>query len=79
MSVLSSLLIFLVLLGIVSVTFVTTSRKCVSCFKIMLLGISIILFGGILVVDSSTNLGGIEYLLALMGLIISFAGFWKRD
>lgn len=79
MAILSSLLIFLVLLGIISVIIVTISKKGVSGLKIMLLGISIILFGGILIVDPSTTLGGIEYLIALLGLILSVVGFGKRD
>ena len=45
----------------------------------MLLGISIILFGGILAVDPNSNLGGMEYLIALLGLIISVVGFAKGD
>ena len=37
----------------------------------MLLGINITLFGGIIAIDPDSNLGGIEYLIALSGLIIS--------
>ena len=45
----------------------------------MLLGISITLFGGILAVDPDSNLGGIEYLIVLLGLVVSVIGFVKKD
>jgi len=45
----------------------------------MLLGINTTLCGGIIVVDPNSNLGGIEYLIALSGLIISLAGLAKID
>ena len=45
----------------------------------MLLGISIILTGGVIAVDPNSNLGGIEYILVLAGLIISVLGFSKDD
>lgn len=79
MALIPMLLIFLVLLGIMSGVIIAISRKCVSSLKIMLLGISIILFGGIIAVDPNSNLGGIEYLIVLLGLIISVVGFAKRD
>lgn len=50
-----------------------------SGIKIMLLGIAIILTGGVIAVDPNSNLGGIEYLLVLAGLIISVLGFSKDD
>lgn len=79
MALIPALLIFLVLLGIISGVIIAISRKGVSSLKIMLLGISIILFGGILAVDPNSNLGGMEYLIALLGLIISVVGFAKGD
>ena len=45
----------------------------------MLLGISIIIFGGILVIDSSTNIYGIDYIVMFVGLVFSIAGVGKKD
>ena len=44
----------------------------------MLLGINLTLFGGIIAVDPSSNLNGIEYLIAFLGLTISFIGLTKN-
>lgn len=54
-------------------------RKQQSGIKIMLLGISIILIGGIIAADPDSNLGGVEYLIVLAGLITSILGFSKND
>jgi hypothetical protein len=43
--------------------------------KWMLLGICIMLFGGFILADPSSNLGGIEFIIMLIGLFISVAGF----
>lgn len=45
----------------------------------MLLGISFMLFGAILILDSSTNIGGIDYILVLSGFIISLTGFFLKE
>ena len=63
-------LIFLVVLGIIVGIIVLGLRKSASGLKIMLLGINITLFGGIIAVDPNSNLAGIEYLIALSGLIV---------
>ncbi|MTI65476.1 MAG: hypothetical protein FH753_02635 [Firmicutes bacterium] len=44
----------------------------------MLLGINITLFGGIIAVDPNSNLAGVEYIIALTGLIISIVGLEKN-
>ncbi len=73
------MLIFLAILGLI-VTFVVSGfRKGASGIKIMLLGINITLLGGIIVVDTNSNLGGIEYLIVLLGLLASIIGFGKKD
>lgn len=79
MAIMPILLIFLVSLGIISGIIIAISKKGVSGLKIMLLGISITLFGGIIAVDPNSNLGGIEYLIALLGVVISVVGFGKKD
>lgn len=71
--------IFLVVLGLFVGFIVRGLKKGASGFKIMLLGINITLFGGIIAVDPNSNLGGVEYLIALSGLLISLIGLEKKD
>lgn len=73
------ILLFLIILGLIVWFIVSGLRKGKSGLKIMLLGINITLFGGIIAVDQNSNLGGIEYLIALLGLIISIVGLGKDD
>jgi len=74
-----AILILLIILGLIVWFIVSGLKKCNSGLKIMLLGINITLFGGIIAVDQNSNLGGIEYLIALFGLIISIIGLGKND
>ena len=75
----SMYLVGVIIIVLMGLTFVTV-RKGVSGLKLMLLGISIILFGGIIAVDPNSNYsGGIEYLIICIGLILSFIGLWKKD
>jgi len=73
------LLIFVIILGLVIGLIIFGLRKGVSGLKIMLLGINITLLGGIIAVDPNSNLGGIEYLIVLLGLIISIIALGKKD
>lgn len=75
----STLILFLALLGVMAGLIALIVKKDVSGLKLMLLGLNITLFGGILVVDSTTDLGGIEYLIALVGLIISVVGIVFKE
>jgi len=79
MARISLMLVFMIVLGIIVWFIVSRLRKGNSGLKIMLLGINITLFGGIIAVDPNCNLGGIEYLIAILGLIISIVGFGKDD
>lgn len=72
-------LFLLAILGVITSGIVICVKNGVSGLKLMLLGISITLFSGVIAVDPDFNLGGIEYLLAFIGLIISIVGFGKRD
>ncbi len=45
----------------------------------MLLGISFMILGGILVVDTATSIGGMEYIILLSGLVVAVVGFLKED
>lgn len=47
--------------------------------KLMILGVCFVLFGGILVLDTSTNIGGFELYIVLLGVILSIIGFLKSD
>jgi hypothetical protein len=72
-------MILLVVLGLIVGFIVYGLKKGASGIKIMLLGINITLFGGIIAVDPNSNLGGIEYLIALSGLVISLIGLIKKE
>lgn len=75
-----SVIIILLIVTILFVeTIVTSIKKGASGLKLMLLGINLTLFGGIIAVDSSSSLLGIEYLIALIGLIISIVGLRKNN
>jgi len=79
MARLLALLLILVVLGTVVSLIATGLRKKVPTVKIMLIGINITLFGGIIAVDPHSTGGGIGYLIALSGLIISAVGLGKND
>lgn len=79
MAFMPALLIFIAILGLIVVFAVLGFRKCASGIKVMLLGINITLLGGIIAVDPNSNLGGIEYLIVLLGLVVSIMGFGKND
>lgn len=68
---------FLLLLGFLIYIIVRKSGK--SGVKVMLLGLSIILFGAIFIVDGGIDLEGFEYLIIFIGLIFSFIGFGKDN
>jgi hypothetical protein len=79
MAFMPALLIFIAILGLIVVFVVLGFRKGASGIKVMLLGINITLLGGIIAVDPNSNLGGIEYLIVLLGLVVSIMGFGKND
>lgn len=69
----------IVLLVVLVVWVVLSLKKQNSGIKLMLLGISVILCGGIIAVDVNSSLGGLEYLFVLIGLVVSIAGFSKKE
>jgi len=79
MALIQGLLIYLLISVLIAGFIILGLKKGASGIKIMLLGINITLFGGIIAVDPNSNLGGIEYLIALLGLIISAIGLGKKD
>jgi hypothetical protein len=79
MSLMPMMFMLLIVLALVVGVIVVGLRKGVSGTKIMLLGINITIFGGIIAVDPNSNLGGIEYLITLIGLIISAVGLGRKE
>ncbi len=79
MAIIPALIVSFIIITAVAVLIIQVMGKGVSGIKLMLLGISITLFGGILAVDPETNIGGIEYLITLIGLVFSIIGFGKKD
>jgi len=74
------LLTILLFIALGLVAFIVYGLKDnVSGLKIMLLGINITLFGGIIAVDPNSYLAGFEYLIVLSGLVLSVMGFVKKD
>jgi hypothetical protein len=67
-----------IILGLIGLI-VVSLKKGVSGLKLMILGINITLFGGIIAVDPSSNFGGFEYIIVLIGLILSIIGLGKKD
>jgi hypothetical protein len=79
MAIIPLIIMFFIIIGLLIIFILSGLRKGASGLKLMLLGINITLFGGILAVDPDSNFGGIEYLIALLGLIISTIGFGKNS
>lgn len=71
--------VFLIISALIVGLIVEALKKGTSGLKIMLLGINITLFGGVFAVALHNNLVGVEYLIALLGLIISALGLLKKD
>lgn len=51
----------------------------IKSIKIMILGVQIMLLGGFIIDDPSTNLKGIEFLIILIGLLIGIIGFLEKN
>ncbi|MRH43264.1 hypothetical protein GH741_11290 [Aquibacillus halophilus] len=66
-----------VLILAVYLVFLLVKKSNASGTKCMLLGLSILLFGGVIAIDGNSDLGGFEYLILFIGLIISIVGFAK--
>jgi len=66
----------LIIIGLILVPLFWGLRKVVaSGTKLMLLGIHISLIGGIVAIDPNSELMGFEYLLVIIGFIVSLFGF----
>jgi len=47
--------------------------------KTMILGTMIMLLGGFIMLDQSSDLGGLEFLIVLIGLVIGIVGLFQKD
>ena len=77
-----NLKMLLILLGVIIILIIVSVKRgvCgVTGIKLILLGINITLFCGIIAIDPNSDLGGIEYLIGLIGLVISIVGVAKKD
>ncbi|WP_404349524.1 hypothetical protein LG311_03080 [Sutcliffiella horikoshii] len=74
---LSILLVLPILVFVIFLVFLLVIKSNMAGTKFMLLGLTILLFGGIIAVDGSSDLGGFEYLFVFIGLILSVVGFGK--
>ncbi|WP_088043335.1 hypothetical protein [Bacillus sp. EAC] len=77
MNAILALLLILILVGFF--IFIVVKNSDNSGVKFMLLGISIILVGGIMSVDTNSYFRGYEHLIVIVGLIISVVGFGKNN
>ena len=73
----SILLAIPVLMLVAYLVFLLVKKSNMAGTKFMLLGLTILLFGGIIAVDGNSDLGGFEYLIVFIGLILSVVGFGK--
>lgn len=76
MALIPKLLLVLLISGIILVVAIKTDK---SGLKFMLLGISLILFGGIIEVQANSDLKTYEFLFLFSGLILSLIGFVKKN
>ena len=53
--------------------------KVIAIVNHMILGTMIMLLGGFIMVDQSSNLGGTEFFILLIGLIIGIVGLFQKD
>ncbi|WBW96368.1 hypothetical protein [Oceanirhabdus sp. W0125-5] len=72
-------LILLVLLGFVLTMFISLIPSKISGLKIMLLGITLTIFGGIIALDTNLDIGFIGYIIAFIGLIFSIVGIRRNE
>lgn len=68
-------LLFMLLFVSGSIIFIVSKSKSKSTINLMILGIEITLVGGIIAIDPNSNLGGIEYIIIFLGLILNIIGF----
>jgi len=75
----TSVFLLILIVGLFTGLLIFSLRKGTSGIKIILFGLNITLIGGIIAIDPNSNLGGIEYLIVFLGLIISAVGLGKKD
>lgn len=73
------LLSTIIIICLAAILVYVVSEKDTSGIKMMLLGINITIFGGILVIDPNSYLKGIGYCTSFVGLIISLIGLGRNS
>jgi len=79
MTIIALVFLVILLMGIILVFINALKSKSKSAIQIMSLGIEVTLIGGIMMLNSSIRFGGIEYVVMLFGIILSFFSFLKKD
>ena len=54
-------------------------RLKLQSLKTMILGLMFMILGGTIVIDPASGLGGVEYLMMVVGLMMGIVGFWRED
>jgi len=73
---------FIVLfLGVLSFILYPFLKKgnTITPIQIMLFGIELTLFGGVLVIHTGALMGGLEYIFLFLGLIVTIMGFFAKQ
>jgi len=78
-NIIALVIVLLIAFGLIAAFIVYGLKKGSSGVKIMLFGINITIFAGLIAVDPDSNLGGFEYLIALSGLVVSLIGLARKD
>lgn len=75
----SEIFMFFIVIGLASALAFSILNKKVTGTKIMLLGISLTLFGVIVALDRNYSDNTITYIIAIVGLIVSIIGLVKKN
>ena len=79
MAIITVVLLIVFVICMVASIVILSLKKKLSGFKLMLLGINATILGGIIAVDCNADLGGMEYLITIAGIVLSLVGFAKED
>lgn len=51
----------------------------INWLKRMILGLAIMLFGGFIMIDPSSSIDGLEFVIVIFGLMIVFSGYSQDE
>lgn len=73
------MLILTAILLLITIDLIISLRRMdISGVKLMFFGFHLTVFGGIIAIDQNSSLGNIEYLISIVGLVISSIGLRKN-